>query len=119
MVELNYGMGVIKVIINKKRYCDKLYYKEEMFLLIILNNVYPVAWEEDKDYVSRFLLSKRLLNVRYNDDTLLFCGIIKKCRRNKLGKSLHPHYCNVQILDFKDFFLSQGLSLYFVISVKP
>lgn len=112
---------MLKVIINNEEVlCDKDFIINEEMLntsSVILNNVYPVAWEEDKDYVSRFYYPKDYSKCKIlNDDTLLFCGIVKNTGEINLNP-FHPHYCNVQILDFKDF-LSQGETLDFVITDK-
>ena len=73
---------MLKVIINNEEVlCDKDFIINEEMLntsSVILNNVYPVAWEEDKDYVSRFYYPKDYSKCKIlNDDTLLFCGIVK------------------------------------------
>ena len=40
---------------------------------VILNTVYPVTWEQDKDYVSRFYFPRDYNQVElYNDETLVF-----------------------------------------------
>lgn len=83
----------------------------------ILNNCYPKTWEQDHDYVSRFYYpqdySKCLI---YNDDTLIFSGVIKNTGNISL-RPQNPKYCSLQILDFKTF-LSEGETLDFVINNK-
>lgn len=84
---------------------------------VILNNVYPASWEEEKDYVSKFFYptdySKCLI---YNDnEELIFCGVVKNTGNMSLSPR-EPHYCSLQILDFK-MFLSQVI-LDFVIANK-
>lgn len=111
----------MKVLINNVEVlCDKNIIIEEEMLntsSVILNNVFPKSWENDKDYVSRFYYppdySKCLI---YDDNNvLIFCGIVKNTGNISLNPR-EPHYCNLQVLDFKDF-LSQIL-LDFVIVNK-
>lgn len=52
----------------------------------------------------------------YTEEDMLFCGIVKNTGEISLNPR-YPHYCNIQVLDFKDF-LSQGETLDFVISDK-
>lgn len=47
-------------------------------------------------------------------ETLIFCGIARNTGNISLNPR-QPHYCSVQVLDFKDF-LSQGETLDFVLS---
>lgn len=49
-------------------------------------------------------------------ENLLFCGVVKNTGKISLNPR-KPHYCNLQVLDFKDF-LSQGETLDFVIVNK-
>lgn len=83
----------------------------------ILNNCYPVSWEENKDYVSKFYLPRDYSKCEiYDDEELVFCGVVK----NTGDISLNPRYpksANLQILDYKTF-LSEGDTLEFVISNK-
>lgn len=110
---------MIKVFINNEEVlCDKNIVIEEEMLntsSVILNNVFPKTWENDKDYVSRFYYppdySKCLI---YDDSNLIFCGIVRNTGEISLNPR-YPHYCNVQVLDFKDF-LSQGETLDFVLT---
>ena len=84
---------------------------------IILNNVYPKAWEETHDYVSNFYYPKDYSMCKIlQDDNLIFAGMVKNTGNISLNPR-YPHYCSVQILDFKDF-LSSGDTLDFVISNK-
>lgn len=50
----------------------------------------------------------------YPQPNLLFCGIARNTGEISLNPR-YPHYCNVQLLDFKDF-LSQGETLDFVLT---
>lgn len=98
--------------------CDKNINIEEEMLntsSVILNNVYPKSWETNKDYTTNFYYppdySKCLI---YNDNNeLIFCGIVRNTGEISLNPR-EPHFCNVQVLDFKDF-LSQGETLDFVL----
>ena len=112
----------MKILINNEEVlCDKNINIEEEMLntsSVILNNVYPKSWETNKDYVTNFYYpldySKCLI---YDDNnSLIFCGIVRNTGNISLSPR-EPHYCSVQILDFKDF-LSQGETLDFVIANK-
>ena len=112
----------MKIYINNEEVlCDKNIVIEEEMLntsSVILNNVFPKSWETNKDYVTNFYYppdySKCLI---YDDNnSLIFCGIVRNTGNISLNPR-HPHYCSVQILDFKDF-LSQGETLDFVIANK-
>lgn len=48
---------------------------------------------------------------------LLFCGMVRNTGEISLNPR-YPHYCSVQVLDFKDF-LSQGETLDFVLTDMP
>ena len=110
---------MIKVYVdNTEVLCDKnIVIQEEMLNTssVILNNVFPKSWENDKDYVSRFYYppdySKCLI---YDDNNLIFCGIARNTGEISLNPR-YPHYCSLQVLDFKDF-LSQGETLDFVLT---
>ena len=112
----------MKIYINNEEVlCDKnIVIQEEMLNTssVILNNVFPKSWETNKDYVSNFYYppdySKCL--IYDNNNSLIFCGIVRNTGNISLSPR-HPHYCSVQILDFKDF-LSQGETLDFVIANK-
>lgn len=84
---------------------------------VILKNVYPKTWENDKDYISRFYYpndySKCL--IYDNNENLLFCGVVKNSGKISLNPR-YPHFCDLQILDFK-MFLSE-IILDFVIANK-
>lgn len=84
---------------------------------IILNNVYPKAWEEDKDYVSKFYFPENYTKVElYNDDTLVFSGILKKSG-NLVLNPFQGKLGSFEALDYKTL-LSEGKNLDFVISNK-
>lgn len=84
---------------------------------VILNNVYPKAWENDKDYISRFYYPNDYSKCLIYDDNenLLFCGVVKNSGKISLNPR-YPHFCDLQILDFK-MFLSEVI-LDFVIANK-
>lgn len=52
----------------------------------------------------------------YTEEDLLFCGVVKNTGNISLNPR-YPHYCNLQVLDFKTF-LSEGETLDFVIYEK-
>lgn len=111
----------MKILINNEEVlCNKDFTISEEMLntsSVILNNVYPASWEEDKDYVSRFYYppdyAKCLI---YNDENeLIFCGVVRNTGNISLNPR-HPHFCDLQVLDFK-MFLSNVI-LDFVIDNK-
>ena len=112
---------MIKILIDGEEVlCDKDFTIQEEMLntpSVILNNVYPASWEEDKDYTLRFYYppdyAKCLI---YDDEELIFCGVVKNTGNISLNPR-YPHYCSVQVLDFKTF-LSEGECLDFVIANK-
>lgn len=110
----------MKVLIkNEEVICNKDFTIEQEMLgtpSVILNNVYPKTWETTKDYVSNFYYpedySKCL--IYDNDNTLIFAGVVENTGEISLNPR-EPHFCNLQILDFKTF-LSEGETLDFVIA---
>lgn len=112
---------MIQVFINNEEVvADKnIVITEEMLSTpsTILNNVFPKAWEEDKDYVSRFYYPEDYSKCKIlKDNNLIFCGVAKNTGNIELNPR-KPHYCSLQILDFKTF-LSEGETLDFVIANK-
>lgn len=112
---------MIQVFINNEEVvADKnIAITEEMLSTssTILNNVFPKTWEEDKDYVSRFYYPEDYSKCKIlKDNNLIFCGVVKNTGNVELNPR-KPHYCNLQILDFKTF-LSEGETLDFVIANK-
>ena len=111
----------MKILIdNTEVLCDKNFTIEEEMLntpSVILNNVYPKSWETAKDYTSLFFYPKDYSKcLIYDDDeNLLFCGVVKNTGNISLNPR-EPHYCSLQILDFK-MFLSEVV-LDFVIANK-
>ncbi|MBO7079961.1 MAG: hypothetical protein J6W64_09155 [Bacilli bacterium] len=104
---------------NVEILCDKNFtIKEEMLNTssVILNNVYPKSWENSKDYTTNFYYppdyAKCLI---YDGDDLIFCGVVKNTGNISLNPR-EPHYCSLQILDFK-MFLSEVV-MDFVIANK-
>ena len=108
---------------------------------IILNNCYPLSWEQDKDYKSRFYLPKdySLFKLVYDftnealatedgqdiltedgeqiqtgeSEIVIFAGVIKRNKATSLRPD-DPHFATLQVLDFKTF-LSEGDLFNFVI----
>ena len=105
---------------NTEVLCDKNFTIEEEMLntsSVILNNVYPKSWETTKDYTTLFFYPKDYSKCLIYDDNnnLLFCGVVKNTGDISLNPR-EPHYCSLQILDFK-MFLSEVV-LDFVIANK-
>lgn len=112
---------MIQVFIgNTEVVCDKnIVINEEMLSTsnTILNNCYPKSWELDHDYTSRFFMPKDYSNCKIlKGGNLLFSGVLKNTGKILLNPR-QPHYCNLQILDYKCL-LSEGKTLDFVISNK-
>lgn len=112
---------MFRVFINEEEViCNKdLTISEEILSpsSVILNNVYPKAWEDDKDYVSRHYYPQDYSICRIlNGEDVVFLGIVKNTGEISLNPR-YPHYCNVQAISF-DTFLSQSETLDFVIENK-
>lgn len=112
---------MIRILIdNEEVVCDKNFtINEEMLVTssVVLNNVYPASWEEDKDYVSNFYYPSDYAKcLIYDGDDLIFCGVVKNTGNISLNPR-EPHYCSLEVLDFKTF-LSEGETLDFVIANK-
>lgn len=111
----------MKILIdNTEVVSDKNFTIEEEMLntsSVVLNNVYPKSWETTKDYVSSFYYPPDYAKCLIYDDNnnLLFCGIVKNTGNISLNPR-EPHYCSIQVLDFKAF-LSEVV-LDFVIANK-
>lgn len=101
--------------------CDKnITITEEMLSTssVILNNVFPKEWDNNKDYVSNFYFPKDYskFTMYDEDDNLIFAGVVKNTGNITLNPRA-PHYATLQVLDFKTL-LSEGETLDFVISNK-
>lgn len=101
--------------------CDKnITITEEMLSTpsVILNNVFPKAWDNNKDYTSQFYFPKDYSKFTMYDknDNLIFAGVVKNTGNISLNPR-EPHYATLQVLDFKTF-LSEGETLDFVINNK-
>lgn len=101
--------------------CDKDITITEQILStssVILNNVFPASWDEDKDYVSNFYFPNDYgrFTMYDEDNNLIFAGVVKNTGNISLNPR-YPHYSNLQVLDFKTF-LSEGETLDFVINNK-
>lgn len=85
---------------------------------VILNNVYPKSWENTRDYTTNFYYpedySKCLIYDENNN--LIFAGVVENTGNISLNPR-EPHYCSLQVLDFKTF-LSEGETFDFVIANK-
>ena len=112
----------MKVLINNQEVvCSNDFTIEEEILStssVILNNVYPKTWETTKDYVSNFYYPEDYSKCLIYDDNnnLIFAGVVENTGEISLNPR-DPHFCNLQILDFKTF-LSEGELDAFVISEK-
>lgn len=83
----------------------------------ILKNCYPATWELTKDYTSNYYFPEDYSKVEiYQGENLIFCGVVKKTGNIDLNPR-HPHFCDLQVIDFKTF-LSEGETLDFVIANK-
>ena len=112
---------MIQVFINEEEVVsDKEFTITEEMLATsstILNNLYPKSWETNKDYVTNFYFPEDYSKCKIlKDGELVFCGVIKNTGEISLNPR-YPHYCSLQILDFKTF-LSEGETLDFVIANK-
>lgn len=116
---------MIKIYINNEEVVSNSNLKitEEMLSTssVILNNCYPASWEQDKDYTSRYYFPKdyskcRIYDVNGEEETLIFCGVAKNTGNISLNPR-EPHFCDLQILDFKTL-LSEGETLNYVITGK-
>lgn len=116
---------MIKILINDEEVVSNsnLQIKEEMLSTssTILKNCYPKSWEENHDYVNNYYFPKdyskcKIYNVDGEDEELIFCGYVKNTGNISLNPR-EPHYCDLQILDFKDL-LSIGETLNYVITNK-
>lgn len=132
-------------IANEQVVCDKTINIVEQLKntnTTVLNNCYPLSWEQTKDYTSKFYmpkdysLFKLIFNynnsalmtedeqelLTENEETLLvqnsrktkFAGIVKKSKSMDLNPN-KPHFNSFQVLDFKTF-LSEGELFNFVLT---
>lgn len=80
----------------------------------VLYNCYPLSWEKDKDYVSKFYFPKDYSKFEMTiNDVLVFKGVIKRSKPVNLSP-FQPHWATLQVLDYKTF-LSEGNQLNFVL----
>lgn len=118
---------MLKITINGEEIlCDKDFTITEEMLntsSVILNNVYPKSWEATHNYVNNFYYPQDYSKCKisnYDENTqeedLLFCGVVKNTGNISLNPR-YPHFCSIQVLDFKTF-LSEGKTLDFVIYEK-
>ena len=112
----------MKIYINGEEViCDREFTIEQEMLntpSVVLNNVYPKSWETTKDYTTNFYYpedySKCLIYDENNN--LIFAGVVENTGNISLNPR-EPHYCSLQVLDFKTF-LSEGETFDFVIANK-
>ena len=112
---------MIKVYINDEEVlCDKnIVIKKEMLNTssTILNNVYPKNWETTHDYTTNYYYPLDWGQCKiYNDNTLLFSGIVKNTGNISLNPR-EPHYSSIEVLGYETF-LSESDTLDFVIADK-
>ena len=106
---------------NTEVVSDKNFTIEEEMLntsSVILNNVYPKTWETTKDYTSQFYypLDYSECNIYDNSMNKIFSGIVKNTGNISLNPR-EPHYCSLQVVDYK-VLLSEGATLDYVIANK-
>lgn len=112
----------MKILIdNTEVVSDKNFTIEEEMLntsSVVLNNVYPKSWETTKDYNSLFYYPTDYSNCQIFDDNLniIFSGIVKNTGNISLNPR-EPHYCSIQVVDYK-VLLSEGATLDYVIADK-
>lgn len=115
-----------KIFVNDEEVCTSRNFKiKEEFLntsSVILNDVYPISWEEDKDYVSKFYIVEdysrvNIFELQNNELVkLAFSGLLK----NTGNISLNPREkktVSFEVIDYKTL-LSEGKNLDFVIKDK-
>lgn len=85
---------------------------------VILNNLMPKTWDNNKDYVSQFYYPLDYSKLIIEDDggTTYFTGLVKNTGNISLNPR-YPKYTNIQALGFKTL-LSEGDTLDFVIYNK-
>ena len=111
----------MRILINNEEVVcsNEIIIKEEMLNTssTILNNCYPLSWEDTKDYTQYYYPEDYSKCLIYDDNNnLLFCGVAKRTGNINLNPRQF-HGCDVEILDFKTF-LSEGETLDFVITNK-
>ena len=81
----------------------------------VLNNCYPLSWEQDHDYTTRFYYPKDYSKCEiYQDNQVIFTGVVKNTGNISLNPR-DPKYCSIQILSYETF-LSEGKILDYVIT---
>ena len=117
-MNLNPVISLIAMYIDGEEVvCDKEINVAEKLLntnSTALYNCYPLSWEQDKDYVSRFYFPKDYskFELVVNGITA-FKGVVKKSKPMDLSP-FKPHWATLQVLDYKTF-LSEGNQLNFVL----
>lgn len=145
-MELVENMQTIHMYINNEEVvCDKKIDIVKQFNntnTTVLNNCYPLSWEEDKDYVSRFYMPKDYSLFKMTRDyaeqnittenevdiltedgqdlvigameEVVFFGVVKRSNEVDL-RPYAPHFATLQVLDMKTF-LSEGDLFNFVLT---
>lgn len=102
---------------NEEIVCDKEFTVAEQLLntsSTTLYNCYPLSWEQDKDYVSRFYFPKDYSKFEMIiNGVTAFRGVVKRSAPMNLSPFM-PHFTRLLILDYKTF-LSEGNQLNFVL----
>lgn len=112
---------MLKIYINEEEVIASQNFTISLQMLntpsVILNNVYPKSWYNNKNYINNFYHPQDYSKCKiYDDESLIFCGIVKNSGNISLNPR-QPHYSTLQILDFKDF-LSIGETFDYVIYQK-
>ena len=112
---------MIQMFINGEEVvCDKTIEITEDILATsstILKNCYPLSWETNHDYINNFYFPEDYSKCKIlKNNQLIFCGVVKNTGNITLNPR-EPHYCDLQILDFKTM-LSEGETLDYVINNK-
>lgn len=83
-----------------------------------LENLWNMVFYDGQNNFSQIMAleTNMTMSVYLDYDELLFCGVVENTGEISLNPR-YPHYCNLQVLDFKTF-LSEGETLDFVIANK-
>lgn len=102
---------------NEEVVCDKEITVAEKLLntnSTTLYNCYPLSWEQDKDYTSRFYFPKDYSKFEMTiNGVTAFKGVVKRSAPMNLSP-FKPHWAKLLVLDYKTF-LSEGNQLNFVL----
>lgn len=102
---------------NEEIVCDKEFTVAEQLLntsATTLNNCYPLSWELEKDYTSKFYFPKDYSKFELIiNGVTVFRGVVKRSAPMNLSPFM-PHFTKLLVLDYKTF-LSEGNQLNFVL----